>query len=59
MIKVGNYYVGDYTNYYKKNMPLFDMAFRNEENRYGKWLEDSKSDIEPGPQHLLFLKMVE
>jgi len=46
LVKVGNYYAGDHTNYYKKNLPLFDLVFRNEENKYGKWLEDSKSDVE-------------
>ncbi len=44
--KVGNYYVGDHTNYYKKNHILFDLVFRGKENQYGKWLEESKKDIE-------------
>lgn len=46
LIKVGNYYVGDHTNYYKKNLILFDAVFRNQENLYGQWLENSKTNIE-------------
>jgi hypothetical protein len=45
LIKVGNYYVGDHTNYYQKNHRLFDMVFRGKDNQYGKWLEEAKKDI--------------
>jgi hypothetical protein len=44
LIKVGNYYVGDHTNYYKKNHILFDLVFRNEDNKYGIWLDKSKNN---------------
>jgi hypothetical protein len=43
--RVGNYSVGDHTNYYKKNHILFDAVFRSTENQYGKWLEASTKDI--------------
>jgi hypothetical protein len=40
LIKVGNYSVGRFTRQYKKNNALFDMVFRNQNNKYGAWLKN-------------------
>jgi hypothetical protein len=45
LIKVGNYLVGDHTNYYQKNHKLFDFVFRGKKNQYGLWLEKSETDV--------------
>ena len=46
LLKVGNYYAGDHTNYYKKNHVLFDLIFRGADNQFGKWLEESDKNVD-------------
>ena len=46
LIKIGNYWVSNRTNIYKKNHLLFDYAYRNAENKYGKWLDESKINVD-------------
>jgi hypothetical protein len=38
LIMVKNYSVGNHTRTYHKNNVLFDLIFRNEDNKYGNWL---------------------
>ena len=40
------YLVGDHTNYYKKNDVLFDAMFRDSNNLYGKWLNESSNNFD-------------
>ncbi|GHV75709.1 hypothetical protein AGMMS49942_05300 [Spirochaetia bacterium] len=42
LIRTKNYSVGNHTRLYHKNLVLFDMIFRDEENKYGKWLDSIK-----------------
>jgi hypothetical protein len=44
LIKTRNYYAGDHTNEYHKNMKLFDRVFRGKKNEYGIWLKSSLID---------------
>jgi hypothetical protein len=38
LIKTRNYYAGDHTNEYHKNIQLFQTVFQGDDNHYGKWL---------------------
>jgi hypothetical protein len=42
LIRTRNYFVGDHTNEYHKNQPLFDFIFRGSDNRYAEWLMESE-----------------
>ncbi|GHV74437.1 hypothetical protein AGMMS49940_17490 [Spirochaetia bacterium] len=53
LIKIKNYSTGHHTRLYQKNLILFDLIFRNAENKYGKWLDLSKTDPETDIIHKL------
>ena len=45
LIKVRNHSAGNHTRLYHKNHKLFDTIFRNQENKYGNWLnQDNKNN---------------
>lgn len=41
--KTRNYLVGNFFRYYHKNHSLFNLVFRDSENKYGKWLNDNRN----------------
>ena len=53
LIKTGNYSVGRFTRQYKKNHTLFDAVFRNQENRYGAWLNNFNSANQSKEQDII------
>lgn len=44
LIKVKNYSAGKHTRTYNKNHVLFDAVFRNQDNKYGRWLNRNDKD---------------
>jgi hypothetical protein len=46
LIKTKNYSTGNHTRLYHKNLVLFDMIFRDKDNKYGKWLDSTKTNPE-------------
>jgi hypothetical protein len=40
LIKVKGHSTGNHTRTYHKNNTIFDLVFRNTDNKYGKWLND-------------------
>lgn len=53
LIKVKNYSVGNHTRMFHKNHKLFDHYFRNQENKYGVWLNQGNVDQDIIYNHLL------
>jgi hypothetical protein len=50
--KVKNYSVGRFHRFYRKNKMLFELVYRNSENKYGKWLNDNRKQDVFGGQTL-------
>ncbi|GHU71015.1 hypothetical protein FACS189450_06370 [Spirochaetia bacterium] len=48
-----NYSTGHHTRLYQKNLVLFDLVFRNAENKFGKWLDSVKTFSETDIIHIL------
>jgi hypothetical protein len=44
LIKVKNYSAGRHTRTYHKNYGLFDAVFKNQDNKYGSWLNKTDKD---------------
>ncbi|GHU04703.1 hypothetical protein FACS1894147_10160 [Spirochaetia bacterium] len=53
LIKTKNYSVGHHTRLYQKNLTLFDLVFRNAENKFGNWLDLSRTHPEIDIIHCL------